>query len=521
MTATPKADRLRVALYARTSSEGQERAETIENQRAWLRQQAELHGWAVAWFEEAGISGETLAARPQIRAMLEGVRAGRFDAVAVLAIDRLSRSQGLSDWAVIADTLKAAGVVIYHQGAPVDLREPTQALMFTVLGPAISGYEKSQILARTRAGSERALREGRKPRGVDPFGYRHDVREHRWEIVENEADTVRRVFALAVEGLSTWQIEERLRAEHRWASSGAAISRSAIHRMLRRRTYRGEWKHRGGTVPLPEIVDEDTWQRAQAGRQSPRLRPNRQNLLSGFLRCGTCGLPCHCVAVGKARHAYVRCASTHSWYRRDGRSACKASWRRRDVEAVVWALVTRLLGDASYLEACRPRKKDDPAAALRAEIEAAQQRAGAVEAKLRGATLRWSHGQMDDASYDVATGTLRGELALAKEREAQAARDLAALEALRGASREATTTLERYRARLASASLEQQRAVLAALCPSKDYGITLYPTRLVLRGMAPMTADKLGVPPSPKGGAIRLEPFAASAAVARPRRKLG
>jgi DNA invertase Pin-like site-specific DNA recombinase len=518
----PSPDRLRVAGYVRTSSDEQERAQTHEAQVAWLRAEAERRGWDLHVYVEAGVSGETLAARPRMRELLEAVRASRFEAVAVRSIDRLCRSQGLSDWATIADTFKAAGVVIANQSQDVDLRDPTQALMFTMLGPGIAGYEKSQILARTRAGAERAIRAGRKPRGVDPLGYRHHVRDQRWEIVESEADTVRRAFALAGQGYTTWEIEDRLRAECRWNRQGGAIGRASVHRMLRRRTYRGEWQHKGGTVKLPPIVDEETWQKAQGGKRGPRA-PSEKHFLAGLVRCAVCDLPCHVVAVGKGlRHSYVRCASSHPWYQRRGAVSCRGSWRQEAVEEVVWGMVVRLLGDASYLNACRPRRKEDPAVKLRAEIEDATARIAAVEAKIRGATLRWSHGQITDAAYDVATGTLNGELALARDRVARATRDLAALEALRAVSAEAASTLDRYRSRLQAATVAQKRAVLSALCPRPGaHGVLLYPTgRLVLRGIAPEDASKLGRPSSVKGGAARLAvPFAAESVVPRPRRR--
>jgi DNA invertase Pin-like site-specific DNA recombinase len=195
--------RLRVAGYARTSSDGQRREETHEVQVAWLQEQAKLHEWEMTLFVEPGISGETIAARPRFRELLEGVATGRFDVVAAKALDRLGRSQGLSDWGTIAETCKRAGVKIVAGGMTLDLRDPTQGFLFTMLGPGVSGFEKSMILARTSAGHLRAVRAGRKPRGTDPLGLRHHREEHRWEIVESEAATVRRAFELAAAGRST------------------------------------------------------------------------------------------------------------------------------------------------------------------------------------------------------------------------------------------------------------------------------------------------------------------------------
>jgi site-specific DNA recombinase len=493
---------LRVAGYARTSSDGQRREETHEVQVAWLQEQARLHGWELTLYVEPGISGETIAGRPRFRELLAGVSAGRFDAVAVKALDRLGRSQGLSDWGTIAETCKRAGVRILAGGMTIDLRDPTQGFMFTMLGPGVAGFEKSMILARTSAGRLRALRAGRKPRGTDPLGLRHHRDEHRWEIVEEEAATVRRAFELAAAGHSTREVEERLRAEGRFGKKGRPISYGRVWSMLRSTTYLGEWKHSGGIVRVPPIVDRDLWERVQRalGAAKTYLKGDLHWLV-GLCRCAACGLPAHAANVGRSRTPYLVCASAHPHYRAKGVERCGNSWRRDRVEQVVWEMARRVLEEPGYLERARPQKRADRVAELRAEVEAAERRLKDLDGKVGALTLRWSHGQLTDAAYDLATQVLAGERALADERLEDARRQLEELVSAQTASSEAGSVLEAYRARLAAATPEERRRVIRALCPRPGvHGVWLHPDgRVELRGIAP--AFRGGAPSSPKGRA--------------------
>ena len=64
---------LRVGGYARVSTGEQADAGTQEAQLHELRERAGCEGWELVMFEEPGVSGETLEARPQMRRLLDDV----------------------------------------------------------------------------------------------------------------------------------------------------------------------------------------------------------------------------------------------------------------------------------------------------------------------------------------------------------------------------------------------------------------------------------------------------------------
>jgi site-specific DNA recombinase len=84
---------MRAAVYARVSTERQERFQTIDSQLAALRAWAADHGHALAEehvFRDEGYSGSRLD-RPGLDALRDAVRDGAVGVVAVLTPDRLAR----------------------------------------------------------------------------------------------------------------------------------------------------------------------------------------------------------------------------------------------------------------------------------------------------------------------------------------------------------------------------------------------------------------------------------------------
>ena len=101
---------IRVALYARYSSDNQRDA-SIEDQFRICREQAKREKWKiVGTYKDAGISGASMILRPGIQALLQDAQAGQFDIVLAEALDRISRDQ--ADVATLFKHLKFAGVPI-------------------------------------------------------------------------------------------------------------------------------------------------------------------------------------------------------------------------------------------------------------------------------------------------------------------------------------------------------------------------------------------------------------------------
>src|ERR1700692_2378939 len=103
---------LRIALYARVSSEKQAEANTIASQLAELRQRIVQDGCAIHdddCFVDDGVSGTTLV-RPALERLRDQIAHGVIDRLYVLAPDRLARKASYQ--AVLLDEFKHCGVEV-------------------------------------------------------------------------------------------------------------------------------------------------------------------------------------------------------------------------------------------------------------------------------------------------------------------------------------------------------------------------------------------------------------------------
>jgi putative DNA-invertase from lambdoid prophage Rac len=156
---TPTTTR-RAAVYLRVSSERL----TTDNQTAEVRDLAIARGYEPVLYEEVESAAK---ARPVFDRMLSDVRAGRVHAVAVWALDRLHRSMtGAINTVLELDRL-GVPVLSVREGW-LDTGGPVRPLLVAIFG-WVAEQERTRLIERTKAGLERARREGKRlgrPPGV-------------------------------------------------------------------------------------------------------------------------------------------------------------------------------------------------------------------------------------------------------------------------------------------------------------------------------------------------------------------
>lgn len=140
------------ALYVRVSTDKQ----TVENQVAELRQLAAARGLDPVIYEEVESAAK---ARPVLDRMLADASAGKVRAILVWALDRLHRSMVGSIQTVLeCDRL---GVPVVSLREPwLDTAGPVRPLLIAIFG-WVAEQERARLIERTKAGIERARREGK------------------------------------------------------------------------------------------------------------------------------------------------------------------------------------------------------------------------------------------------------------------------------------------------------------------------------------------------------------------------
>ena len=143
----------RAALYVRVSTDQQQ----VANQVAEVRQLALARGFEPVVYEEVESAAK---ARPVLDRMLADVRAGRVQAVAVWALDRLHRSMLGAIQTVLELDRLGVPVLSVREGW-LDTSGPVRPLLVAIFG-WVAEQERTRLIERTKAGLERARREGKR-----------------------------------------------------------------------------------------------------------------------------------------------------------------------------------------------------------------------------------------------------------------------------------------------------------------------------------------------------------------------
>jgi len=164
----------RAALYARVSTERQEKEETIESQLAAITRHADRQGLRhtpALTYTDDGHSGTWLD-RPALDELRDHAREGRFDVVVVLCPDRLARRYAYQ--VLLLEELKRLGIEVLFCERPIN-DSPDDQLLLQVQG-AIAEYERAKMLERCRRGRLHRARQGVLAPPRTPYGHGADSR---------------------------------------------------------------------------------------------------------------------------------------------------------------------------------------------------------------------------------------------------------------------------------------------------------------------------------------------------------
>ena len=281
--------------------------------------------------------------------------------------------------------MERAGVRPEFLNYPVD--DSPESKMLLGMQGLFAEYERAKIMERTRRGKLHRAREGALVGGHAPYGYRWVKKSEngraRLDIDEYQAAVVRRMYRLLLEDrLSTWAIARKLTQEGVSTAKGAAQWQPmAVFRMLTNPVYKGSYRYRHSeheqiSIPVPPLVDEATWQAAQAqlvenGLYSRRNnKPEHQYLLRGLIRCPRCGG----TYTGYVQHGHkrYRCNRAHWASSSTGKRCPPGAIPADPVEEAVWEAVQDALQRPEVLVEEYTRRLEASGSATDLEFERKQ-----------------------------------------------------------------------------------------------------------------------------------------------------
>ena len=522
------------AIYARVSSARQKEQETIGSQTAAVRAHAEQLGLEVPeqWmFCDDGHSGATLV-RPALEKLRDLVAQVPVEVVLVYSPDRLARKYAYQAL-LIEEFAKAGSSVIFVKGPSSE--SPEDALLVQFQG-MIAEYERAQIIERTRRGKTHRARQGTvNVLSGAPFGYRYvrknDHGDARYDVVAHEAAIVAELFRRYVEdGVSIAELARWLTSTEVPTRTGKPRwDRSVIWAMLRNPAYTGracfgktmrtsdqpglnrtarlagrstpksysvtdrpreDWLE----IPVPAIVAEDTWARAQQRLADNKRYATRNtkvpSLLQGLTACASCGYAYyrgHTTTTAGNKIYYYRCLGSDNYRYEHGRVCDNKPVRTDYLDKLVWDHISDLLANPALIRAEIDRRLDQLRTAD--PTTAQQQRLAQALTTASAAITRMIKAYQEEL---ISLDELRERMPELRSRETSLRTQLDALAAQlvdRDTYLKLATNLEDFLARLrgntATATVPEQQRVLRLLV--KD--VLIGPERILIRHSIPTTSS--------------------------------
>jgi site-specific DNA recombinase len=369
---------MKVAAYCRVSTDQEAQLDSLENQKSFFEDFVQKNGDELfGIYADEGISGKQMKNRTAFLQMMQDARRGLFDKVLVKDISRFARNT--VDFLNAIRELKTKNIEVCFLSNNQTVLGNSEFIL--TIFSALAQEESANLSKRVKFGKKVNAKKGRVPNNV--YGYRK-VDTFTLEILEPEAEAIRKIFQMAEEGMGARRIGSQLEEMGVFPRESLHWYPSTIRRMLRNPLYKGFLVNNktetvdfitGRTAPLPKdqwmiherpelrIVPKGQWEkvqrqldiRANCAKGNPLARRfSSEHPFSTLIRCGQCGYAFvrkHWSSSGVQRYYWV-CAG------HNGRSASFCQNRVSvDEEELMNALLQFLLERLQNKEAFVQRVK--------------------------------------------------------------------------------------------------------------------------------------------------------------------
>lgn len=306
--------RRRVAGYARVSTDSEEQLTSYEAQVDYYTHFIqERPDWEfVRVYTDEGISAVNTKKRDGFNQMVSDALAGQIDLIVTKSVSRFARNT--VDSLVTVRKLKEKGVEVYFQKENIYTLDSKGELLITIMS-SLAQEESRSISENVTWGQRKRFADGKVSLPYGQFlGYKRGENGLP-EIVPEEAEIVRLIYSLFIEGKTTCGIAKQLTAEGIPTPSGKEKWQSStIESILTNEKYKGDallqkaftvdfltkkQKKNEGEVPQyyvenshPAIIDPNEWQLVQnefERRKTIGRKYSGNSIFSSRLVCGECG----------------------------------------------------------------------------------------------------------------------------------------------------------------------------------------------------------------------------------------
>lgn len=323
-------EKKKVAVYARVSREGELKHHSIEAQKTNLEQEINQRpDWIfVDFYVDEGVSG-TKMNRPEFNRMVDDARNGKIDIILTKTVSRFGRNTaGVQK---VLRELQELDVIVIFDNENINTDNPDSMFYLQFLGiqaeaeaKQTSDYQKWAIRSRYKEGI---------PNQSRPYGY--VMINHQLQVVPEEAEVVKRIFAMYLSGMGTQSISRALNDDGIITQRNLKFQPLTIHHIIRNEVYTGDLLLQKSFITdyltkrkivnsgeLPKylvtdahqpIIDRVTFEKVQqeiARRdkgQTGKVSRKTQRLFTGLIYCDICKKSVHYKLIrnGSPREVWI------------------------------------------------------------------------------------------------------------------------------------------------------------------------------------------------------------------------
>lgn len=302
-------EKIRLAAYCRVSSDSSDQLNSFAAQIKYYTDYSKVHTEyeLVDIYADEGISGTSLKKRDEFKRLIKDCENRKIDCIITKSISRFARNT--SDLLTVLRMLKTLGVRVYFEEQALD-SEKMNAELFVTLPGLAAQQESINISDNMRWSYLKRMESGDFNTTYPAFGYR--ISDNELIVNEDEAKTVRTIFALYLQGMGKQAIANTLN-ENNIPSRKGKWHCFSVDYILNNERYMGDAllqktyttesfpfvrkKNKGECAKYyiensnAAIISKETFnavKRLQNDRKKSSY--NRQvSLLSGKVKCADCG----------------------------------------------------------------------------------------------------------------------------------------------------------------------------------------------------------------------------------------
>ena len=230
---------IRVAAYCRVSTDTEDQMNSYRSQVHYYTELIKSKNeWAfVDIYADAATTGTMINKRENFQRMINDALDDKIDMIITRSISRFARNT--LDTLKYVHTLKEKRVAVFFEEENINTLTMDGELLLVVLS-SVAQQEVENISENVKKGLKMRMKRGELVGSQACLGYDYDTKKKRLIINKEEAEVVKLIFKLYIEGNGSWMIARKLnelgihtKHDRTWTSSG-------VLGILRNEKYKGD-----------------------------------------------------------------------------------------------------------------------------------------------------------------------------------------------------------------------------------------------------------------------------------------